>query len=81
MDLDARDAYCNLNYVDDFIRNSDCKTNENFCYMCCENEFGNMFIDRRESCYNMCDLNEKKIPKAAKPNGNGPWLWTPKTEK
>jgi hypothetical protein len=75
-DADKREAYCNANYVDDFVRNSDCKSQENFCYMCCESEFGNMFIDRRESCYNMCDLPVAPAPAVKK--GDGPWMWTPK---
>jgi hypothetical protein len=78
-DMDKREIYCNLNYIEDYVRNSDCKTDENFCYMCCEKEFGNMFIDRRENCYNMCDLN---VAKAVRPKtGNGPWMWTPKVGK
>merc|ERR1712032_568576 len=52
-----REKYC--------VNNRDCKTDD-FCYMCCENEFGNMHIDKREICYNMCDRNEKKEIKKAK---------------
>lgn len=82
VDVEARDTYCNVSYIDDFVRNSDCKTDEDFCYMCCESEFGNMFIDRRESCYNMCDTNEQKKPAASPPTkGDGPWMWAPKTSQ
>jgi len=28
---------------------------EDFCYICCENEFGKMHQDKREKCYTMCD--------------------------
>jgi len=77
--VDKREAYCDTNYVDDFVRNSDCKTDENFCYMCCESEFGNMFIDRREACYNMCDLAVPKPPAVNK--GDGPWVWAPRPGK
>ena len=75
-DVDFRENYCNLHFVDDYIRNSDCKTNEQYCYMCCETEFGNMFIDRREKCYNMCDEKKKKVIKK-KPNGVYKWVWSP----
>jgi len=72
-----RENYCDLNFIDDFIRNSDCKTDENFCYMCCENEFGDMHIDQREKCYNMCDDTEnKKITEKKK--GRGTWVWNQK---
>jgi hypothetical protein len=75
---DKRAVYCNTRFMDDFIRNGDCKSDENFCYMCCESEFGNMFIDRREACYNMCDLPAKKEKKKG---GDGPWMWTPTAAK
>lgn len=28
---------------------------DDFCYICCENEFGRMHQDKREDCYVMCD--------------------------
>ena len=49
-----RDDYCNNNFTDDWARNTDCKTDE-FCYICCENEFGAMYVVERDNCYNMCD--------------------------
>jgi len=58
LDRDYREKYCDKNFIDDFINNRECKTDE-FCYMCCETEFGNMHIDKREKCYNMCDIKEK----------------------
>ena len=39
--------YCSINLVN-FI--SDCTTN--FCYSCCENEFGDIYISERNQCYN-----------------------------
>jgi hypothetical protein len=50
-----RDNYCNTNFVTDYLKNYDCKTGDSFCYMCCENEFGNNFLDKRDECYDMCD--------------------------
>jgi len=76
-DKDYRFKYCDKHYVDDFITNSDCKTDENFCYMCCESEFGNMHIDKREKCYNMCDIkvNKKPAKKMKKKTTPGPYMW------
>jgi len=74
IDNDYRDAYCDSAYIDDFVTNADCKTDENFCYMCCEAEFGNMYIDRREACYNICDLKEGKKAEEKK-EGTGPYVW------
>jgi len=50
-----REEYCNTNFVSDYLRNYDCKVPESFCMTCCENEFGNNFVDKREECYDMCD--------------------------
>jgi hypothetical protein len=61
--------YCNVNFVDDYAKNMDCRDPENFCYVCCENEYGNMFLKMRDTCYNMCDgLSQKDL------NG-GEWVW------
>jgi hypothetical protein len=77
INLEYRQTYCDKNYVDDFITNSDCKTDENFCYMCCEVEFGNMHIDKREKCYNMCDIRVAKptTKKKSKNESPGPYMW------
>lgn len=83
-DEQSRIAYCNVNFRDDFVKNTDCKEVSGFCYMCCENEFGDMFMKNREHCYNMCDNKggSKKTPstmKAAK-SGRGKWVWKPKAK-
>jgi len=81
-DILYRKDYCDSNFRDDFIKNTDCKDNETFCYLCCENEFGNSFLDRRDECYNMCDGRKYKDPsrlkKKAKPGmkkTRGGWVW------
>jgi hypothetical protein len=48
--------YCNKEFVDDFIKNEECKSKSSFCYVCCENEFGGMVMDKRAICYKMCDM-------------------------
>ena len=64
-----------MNFIDDFINNRECKTDE-FCYMCCETEFGNMHIDKREKCYNLCDMTDgKKKTKKKENNSPGPFMW------
>lgn len=48
--------YCDKNMKDDFERLDDCKNNRgDFCYTCCENEFGKIHEDMREDCYLKCD--------------------------
>ena len=50
--------YCNLNFASDPIEHANCKNKENFCYFCCENEFGEMHIDERENCVAKCEKIE-----------------------
>lgn len=47
--------YCNTNVTDDFQKNTICNLPESFCYVCCETEFGTMFMDKREECYSQCE--------------------------
>ncbi len=58
-DADFRESYCNENFVDDWTRNADCK-GDDFCYICCESEFGAMYVTSRDNCYKMCDYKPKK---------------------
>jgi len=62
--------YCDENEAFDYIKNQSCKEPDNFCYRCCEMEFGNMFISKREDCQNTCDKEMKKDME------NGDWIWT-----
>jgi len=32
-----------------------CKEFDAFCYMCCDNEFGEFHTDKRTECFNMCE--------------------------
>ena len=47
--------YCELNFSTDYEKFKDCKIDENFCYVCCENEFGDLHVVERDKCYNKCD--------------------------
>ena len=95
VDHDYRETYCNENFVEDWTKNSECKSDEDFCYTCCENEFGLSFVTQRDNCYNICDKKPEppkdlKIPtvsgaaifqhiKDAKPEP-GYWQWAPKVD-
>jgi len=62
--------YCDRNISEDYVKNSACKEPQNFCYSCCEAEFGNMFIAERDDCQTMCDdLDKEDLSK-------GDWVWT-----
>lgn len=62
--------YCDANFIDNYLKNVNCKEMENFCYICCENEFGNMYMRQRDQCYTMCDEMVKKDLEG------GDWVWT-----
>ena len=55
------EAYCNDNiYINNTIieENSikkNCVQKEKYCYVCCENEFGEFHLDERANCYSTCD--------------------------
>jgi DNA polymerase III delta prime subunit len=52
------EAYCSDAFLIDPISLADCKKEENFCYICCENEFGDMHQLERERCVNSCEKKE-----------------------
>jgi hypothetical protein len=47
--------YCKVNYQNDDIKIGDCIKNDNFCYMCCESEYGDLHLELRNNCYNKCN--------------------------
>ena len=51
----ARENYCQENFTDNYVKFTDCKDASSFCYVCCENEFGDLHITERDSCYAQCD--------------------------
>lgn len=52
--------YCNNNFADNYVKFDECKEKSSFCYVCCENEFGDLHILKREECYNSCDGEHAK---------------------
>jgi hypothetical protein len=67
--------YCDANFIDNFVKNQQCKDPEDFCYVCCENEYGNMYIKQRDKCYDMCDALSKKDL------SSGEWKWVEDEKK
>lgn len=53
---EERMNYCEKYMKDDNQRLADCKnTRSDFCYTCCENEFGRIYAEYRDRCYLKCD--------------------------
>jgi hypothetical protein len=51
--------YCRLHFSSEPERFTECMDPANYCYVCCENEFGDLHIIERDKCYNKCDKNTK----------------------
>merc|ERR1712032_1172199 len=50
-DGNEREKYCSQNFADNYIKYSDCINKDSFCYVCCENEFGDLHVVQRDACY------------------------------
>merc|ERR1711957_87407 len=59
-DANEREKYCSQNFADNYIKYSDCINKDSFCYVCCENEFGDLHVVQRDACYTVCDDATKK---------------------
>ena len=71
-----RNDYCTKNFQNDPDQNRDCTTSsEDFCYVCCENEFGRNKMDLRDRCYKLCD----EVSDGTDKNGKGFWTFVPST--
>jgi hypothetical protein len=46
--------YCNKNF-NDVSKQAECVKYDNYCYLCCENEFGDLHLDDRADCNSKCD--------------------------
>jgi len=55
----GRRNYCIANYSDDFSFLQYCKESDDFCEICCNNEFGDMFEEDKEKCIKeVCPLKK-----------------------
>ncbi len=55
--------YCKKNF-DNMFKLGECVKHESFCFVCCENEFGELHLDKRDNCYSKCNdyyINKKKF--------------------
>ena len=78
-DMDYRNSYCNQFWVESFDNNRDCHSDDYWCEMCCNHEFGNLYMKKRYECYDICDA--KRVTRPGSPNNSkGRWQWAPKYE-
>jgi hypothetical protein len=55
--IKSKDNYCNARFAENENKLDDCKS-DNYCYFCCDNEFGEFYALERENCYKSCGGNE-----------------------
>jgi hypothetical protein len=82
--------YCSIAFADDFVNYSTCDegSSEEFCTMCCDNEYGEFYENDRNECYKKVCSKIQGVSKAIPndpniPISNGIWVWqesvSPKT--
>ncbi len=83
---DEKKKYCEASF-DDTDKVTSCLSSPmDYCYTCCENEFGRLHEDRREACYSNCDkletarVRQPQQDKSQK-NEKGSWQFVPDTNK
>lgn len=78
-DEGKRTTYCQVAYNEDFLDFEYCKEQDNFCYSCCDYEFGLLKPSQRDDCYESCDSEREKMDKAAeeakKPKKKNQFQW------
>jgi hypothetical protein len=47
--------YCEVNYEHNIEKIKECSSRDNFYYLCCESEFGDLHLEERSACYSKCD--------------------------
>lgn len=70
------ESYCNDNFFNSTIHDDEltkeCLNKDKYCYVCCDNEFGEFHLEKRTNCHSSCDdyyfemnkknnLNQKNI--------------------
>jgi hypothetical protein len=50
-----RESYCGTHFAANYVKFQDCMLSDSFCYVCCENEFGDFHVLERDKCYAKCD--------------------------
>ena len=73
--VEKRKHYCTANFSENYAMYQTCLDSEDFCHICCDNEFGEFFMNDRESCY-LASCNADPENKIDDPKDNsGRWIW------
>jgi hypothetical protein len=72
---ERKKAYCDANYSTEYTQHQLCLTDE-FCKMCCDNEFGNVFVSEKDSCITNVCLSDRESSKTESTGDE--WLYNTK---
>ena len=73
--VEKRKHYCIANFSENYAMYQTCLDTDDFCHVCCDNEFGEFFMNDRESCYSQtCDADAPPKVDDAK-DTSGRWIW------
>ena len=72
--------YCEDNFIEDIEKLNDCKkSSDDFCYVCCDNEFGKLHEDKKDDCFEICD--KFSGVNSSEKQENGYWTFVPHANK
>lgn len=67
-------AYCRSMFSKDNLEYKDCLNEDNKCNLCCDKEFGNVYIQEKELCIvNICE--KKETLQRTRTLVEGKWVW------
>jgi len=73
--VEKRKHYCIANFSENYAMYQTCLDTDDFCHVCCDNEFGEFFMNDRESCYTAsCDADAPPQVDEQK-DASGRWIW------
>ena len=74
--VEKRKHYCIANFSENYAMYQTCLDGEDFCHLCCDNEFGEFFMNDRESCYTQsCSADPVPVATDGTKDASGRWIW------
>jgi len=73
--VEKRKHYCIAQFSENYAMYQTCLDSEDFCHVCCDNEFGEFFMNDRETCY-LASCDADAPPKVdQEKDTSGRWIW------
>jgi hypothetical protein len=76
--VEERKHYCTANFSENYAMYQNCLDTDDFCHLCCDNEFGEFYMNDRESCYSQSCNSDAKIEEELPKEAGGRWTWQQK---